>query len=258
MGARYFGWQKQKSHPSLHQAFNTALEKALYDTFNLEIEYNSLGASRTDARVNALGQRVKVKLIGHELNTESFIHTINHLLPYDMNVERIIQVDKELAVIAHASSKEYFYFFTHDQKKSSFLFPFVTYFNEDNLDFELMREGAELFLGTHNFKNYCYRPSNTKFVRTISRLDINIDVKFDTLGLSLQSHQIIIEADGFLKQMIRIIVGTLIDLGRGVCSLSDIKESLDVNSTKRLGFITPPHGLFLSKVKYIEKYSYLN
>ncbi len=258
VGARYFGWQKQSEHPSIHQAFNTALEKALYDTFSHEVEYKSLGASRTDARVNAFEQRVKVKLIGVELDCQKFSHKINELLPFDIKVENIIVVDKELAVIAHAMSKEYFYFFTHNKPKSPFLFPFVTYFDEENLDFDLMQEGTQLFLGSHNFKNYSYRPSNTNFVRTLKRCELKLDVEFDSHGLNISGHQLIIEGDGFLKQMIRIIMGTLIDLGRGQCSLEDIKESLQEDSTKRVGFITPPHGLYLNKIKYIDKYSFLN
>ena len=258
VGARFFGWQKQKDFPSIHDAFNTALEKALFDTFGKTVEYKSLGASRTDARVNAFGQRVKVKLVGHEIDPIEFKKVINELIPFDIHIIEIQPTVKQLAVIAHTKEKDYFYFFTDNSERSPFLFPYITYFNEPNLNRELMKEGAKLFIGTHYFKNYSYRPSNSIFERTIYRCELNFEQSFSKEGLNITSHQLYISGDGFLKQMVRIIMGTLIDLGRGNCTLKDIEESLQEGSTKRLGFISPPQGLFLNKVKYIDKFDIHN
>lgn len=258
VGARFFGWQKQRDFPSLHQAFNTALEKALFDTYHKEVPYKSIGASRTDARVNAFDQKVKVKIIGKKLDTEHFKKQVNSVIPYDIHIKDITETTRKMAVIAHAKNKEYLYFFTSNQERSPFLFPYVTYLDEPNLDYEIMKEGVKLFIGTHSFHNYTYRPNTSQMVRTIESLDLYFDYHFDEYGLNIKSHMLKIKGDGFLKQMVRIIMGTLISLGRGDCTLDDIKQSLDPKTRVKLGFIAPPHGLFLYKIYYLDEYSYLN
>ena len=258
VGARFFGWQKQKDFPSLHDAFNTALEKALFDTFEKEILYKSIGASRTDARVNAFDQKIKVKLIGAKIDLEKFKFAINQVIPFDLHVNSIVQTTKKMAVIADTKSKEYLYFFTSSLERSAFMFPLITYFDEPNLDFELMKEGAKLFIGTHSFHNYTYRPNASNLVRTIDNIELHFNHHFNEHKVSIHSHMLKISGDGFLKQMVRIIMGTLLSLGRGDCSLKDIQESLKTETRMKLGFIAPPQGLFLYKIRYIEEYSYID
>lgn len=250
-GIRYFGWQKQKQFKSVHDTFESALKDALPpDTI-----FHSIGASRTDARVHALGQVVRVNLTDLNLEPSELKQRLNSKLPFDIRVENVIRTHSYFKVIAFAKDKEYLYLFHNNRETSPWMFPYTVNFEEE-LDIQKMKEAAKLFIGEHDFKNYCYRGQNVKnSIRKVYECEIIENHQLDLVGQSIKSYALRIRGAGFLKQMVRIIMGALVQVGNGTIELSDIRSSLEnPQDERKLGFISPPHGLFLHFIKYPSKY----
>ena len=250
-GIRYFGWQKQKQFPSVHEAFETALKKALPE----ETVFHTIGSSRTDARVHALGQVVRVNLTDLDLEPNELKERINAKLPFDIQATQVIRTHSYFKVIAFTKDKEYLYLFENEAQTNPWMFPYTVNFEEE-LNIDLMKEAAKLFVGEHDFKNYCYRGehvSNT--IRKVYECELIENHEMKLGNQKITSFALRIRGAGFLKQMVRIIMGTLIQIGNGTISKEDIIESLEKpEQIKKLGFIAPPHGLFLNFIKYPKKY----
>ncbi len=249
IGARYFGWQKQSELKSVHSIFEKSLEKVLNEHTMKEVTFHSLGSSRTDARVNALGQRVKVKLVDFRMDASKLKAELNKALPLDIHVEAIEESTKEFKVIADAKSKEYFYLFTHGKESTPFNYPYITVFEEE-LDIMAMQEAARLFIGKYDFERFSYRHGSSNTVREVFDCTIVKDYHLDFGALKIITPALVIRGDGFVKQMVRIIMGTLVNVGLGKLSHDDIQSALNLQSDLRPGFIAPPHGLFLKEIKY--------
>lgn len=249
-GIRYFGWQKQKQFKSIHGEFEMALQKSVGE----EIQTHSIGASRTDARVHAFGQVVRVNLTDLDLSPEELMIRLNKELPFDIRVENIVRTHPHFKVMLYAIEKEYLYFFTNKPKTTPWMFPYLVNFEEE-LDLEKMKIAAEVFIGRHDFKNFAYRGNNVKdSYRKVYHCEIIENYNLDLGDTIIKGHCLRIRGNGFLKQMVRLIVGSLVQVGNGQIQISDIEESLKTDSDKKVGFIAPPHGLFLNKIKYPEKY----
>lgn len=249
IGARYFGWQKQSELKSVHSVFNNFLEKVLENHSDKQITYQTLGSSRTDARVNAIGQRVKVRLVDFHMEASTLKTELNKVLPLDIHVEAIEESTKEFKVIADAKSKEYFYLFSHGQESTPFNYPYITVFEEE-LDIEAMQEAAKLFVGQHDFERFSYRHGSTNTIREVFYSEIIKDYHLDFGALKINTPALVIRGEGFVKQMVRIIMGTLVNVGLGKLTLDDLQAALNLDSELRPGFIAPPHGLFLKEIKY--------
>lgn len=255
IGARYFGWQKQSEFKSIHAAFDLAVKKSLEllnQNKESEIIFHTIGCSRTDARVNALGQRVKLKLVNFDVNPETLKKLINKSLPSDIRIEKIKRVTKEFKVIADVYSKKYIYLFDYAKESTPFNYPYITIFEEE-LDLQAMKKACSLFIGHHNFKYFSYRHGSDNTTREVFNCEIVDDYKLDFGALKVSSPALIIEGTGFLKQMVRIIMGSLINIGQGKLSEAQIIDALALKGQTRPGFIVPAHGLFLKEISYNEK-----
>lgn len=122
---------------------------------------------------------------------------------------------------------------------------------DGDLDVDKMKEGALLFEGEHNFKNYCYKPNeNTQFTRNISRSVIRENNQHQSSFFPEKSWVFEVESSGFLRHQIRLMMGALIRLGQEQLSLQDIIKSLDENIDQRESLIVPSSGLTLNKVEF--------
>lgn len=247
-GSAYHGWQKQKQLPTLAQAFNEALSKCVPD----HVKTHALGASRTDARVHALSQVVKVTVHDFDLSPEDFQDLLNKHLPSDMRVLNVIRTHKFIRVIEWAQKKEYLYLF-HNQNEQAENCPYSVNFQEP-LDLEKMKQACQLFIGEYDFINFSYRGSTNNTVRKVFDCKIIDNHQLEFNGTTISSYALRIEGNGFLKQMVRLIVGALIKVGNGQITLEQLKESLETGSSTRVGFIAPAKGLVLYKISYPQKY----
>ena len=255
-GTNYCGWQVQNCRTS-HVAGSTAksiqeiIERAIQKILREKVRLISSG--RTDAGVHAFAQVANFKT-NSEIDTDKLQRALNGLLPDDIKVSKIEEADPSFHSRFSAKSKVYRYSILNRAYPSALLKNRV-YFYPYPLDIKLMRRETRCLLGKHDFKSFCASGGSTKdTVRTIKR----ISIKKLAYGLQLKAYSlkdaslvaIDIEADGFLYNMVRNIVGTLIEIGRGRFARGSLKKILQSKNRKFAGPTVPAYGLCLLEVKY--------
>jgi len=242
-GSSYFGWQVQKDEVTVQSKLQKALEEMAKSD-----NVRTLASSRTDRGVHATGQTVKISL-PFEIETDGLKKGLNSLLPEDIRVRTVENSNEAFHPISDAQWKEYRYRFTNLEQA------FVLQKNQiANISFELdiykMQQAAEAFVGEHDFCNYFVTGTEVNStVRTI--YDCRIDFVESNEPTLYPSHYVlVIKGSGFLKQMVRLIMGTLWNAGRGKVSVSDIQDSFTEKKQKKLGAVAPAEGLTLVKVSY--------
>ena len=245
LGFRYHGWQKQPQVKTIQHMLDRTLITVLgHDNFK------TLGASRTDAMVSANHHCCEI-FANEKIDPEYLQKSLNLNLPQDIKVSSIEEVDKDFKVINNAKVKEYLYFFCYGEKFHPFCAPFMCHVHEE-LDIPLMQKGAKIFEGQHNFKLYSHRANENKnFERTISQSQIEINDYFTGSFFPKESYVLKIKGEGFLRQQVRLMAGTLLKLGLGEITIEDITKSLDGEGDYPIGFIAPASGLVLNKTEFL-------
>ena len=232
-GSRYKGWQKLGKHElTIQEIVETTISKVL----NCPVEIH--GSGRTDAGVHARGQVADVKI--PFLLKESFRDEVNEKLPEDIRILEVIRVSGEFHARYNATAKEYRYYVDTKEKQSVFSRKYACHFPEE-LDMKAMRAAVAYLMGTHDFTSFTDDKTNKDKVRTI--YDIQILEKNRVL-------EFIYQGDGFLQHMIRILTGTLLEVGSGKKKPEDMETILESKERAKAGFMAPAKGLFLEKVDY--------
>src|SRR5690606_27435781 len=220
---------------------NSALEKIAKG------EVRTIGAGRTDTGVHALSQMAKVSM-ELEIDPLALTRGLNSLLPLDIRVLGCEISKEDFLPTTHARSKSYFYLFSNEQETNAFqkrLMANVSF----ELDFEMMRKACELFVGKHDFKDFQVVGSEVKTtIREIYRCELTGPHQDRLSGIFPTYYRLDVTGNGFLKQMIRLIVGCLWDIGRGRTAHEEHSQALKTATGKRLGKVAPPHGLYKSEV----------
>lgn len=233
-GTAYVGWQYQDNGPSIQDEIEKALQKAL-GTF-----VRVTGASRTDAGVHALGQRAHFDTCS-SIPPEKYPFVLNRYLPEDIRVTEARQVPEDFHARFQAVGKMYTYRI-HNAPHASAILRNCTAHMPVRLDEEAMRRCARPLIGTHDFIAFCAAGGQAKTsVRTIDFFDVQ---RQDT-EVTLRVH-----GNGFLYNMVRIIAGTLIDVGHGRLPADCIARALESKNRLDLGVTAPACGLELTKVEY--------
>lgn len=245
LGFRYFGWQKQlDSLLTVQGTLDKAIEK-----FHTGEKFKTLGASRTDAKVSAFGQVCKLT-IDVDYDPYFLLSKINENLPQDIRILEIERSTKDFLVINGTKMKEYYYFFSNAPISNAFSAPMIVNL-EEKLDIELMQKAARVFEGEHNFKNYVYKGNDDKqFVRTIHTCEILENKNFFQMAEASDSLLLRIKASGFMRHQVRIIMGTLFNVGLKKTTIENIKDSFNPEIKTKTGFISPAPGLFLKQIWY--------
>ena len=234
-GTRYKGWQVQKSTDMTIQG---KLQDVLSVMTGQDIEVT--GSGRTDAGVHAYGQVANFHLPDH-FSKEEVLDYLNHYLPMDIAVLNIAEVDERFHARFHAVSKTYMYRIHTSQIPNVFERKYM-YTYIEKLDVKAMRMAASHMLGTHDFAAFCGNKKMKKStVRTVT--DILIEELKDEIRISYTG-------DGFLQNMIRIMTGTLIEVGNGTKTPEEISIILDSKVRENAGYTVPAEGLILKEVKY--------
>jgi len=235
-GTLFNGWQSQKKEGI--RTIQETLESAFLCLFGTYTEV--LGASRTDTGVHALGQKALIK-------TESGIpvlripYAVNSLLPDDVRVIDAVEVQCGFHPRYDAKRKTYEYKIFNSKYKNPVLRNY-TEFVYKKLDIIKMREALSFFLGEHDFSAFRATGSGVKgSVRTI--YEASIEKEGDIISLK-------ITGNGFLYNMVRIIAGTLIDVGKGKLKPIEVKDIIKSKDRKRAGKTAGPNGLTLLDVSY--------
>lgn len=234
-GTRYDGWQKQENTEKTIQG---KLELLLSRIAGLPVQVH--GSGRTDAGVHAMGQ-VANFCMDTELSAEELRVLINSYLPTDILVTSLEPAPERFHSRLNAKRKTYVYRMAQPGYQNVFLRNYVT-FLEEPVDTGRMREAARLLLGEHDFKSFCSKKKIKK--STVRRIDsIVIEEKEGLITIRYTGN-------GFLYHMVRILTGTLTEVGAGKREPQEIPLILEKKDRQAAGFLMPPQGLFLEKVEY--------
>lgn len=247
LGFRYHGFQKQLDVKTVQHM----LDRTLITVLKTE-EFKTLGASRTDSMVSSLHHITQLATV-NEL-PPNFLQELNYNLPQDIRALKVESVEKSFNPISSRKMKEYHYYFSHGQKSHPFCAPFMTNLIDD-LDIELMQKGAKLFEGEHNFIQYCYRGNeNKQYIRQVFTSQIELNSEFSASFFPDISYRYLIRGEGFMRNQIRLMMGTLFKLGLHKLTLHQIQQSLlpGNDSLEPIGFIAPASGLMLADNQFIE------
>ena len=245
-GTAYVGWQRQLNGTSIQSSLEAVLAT---------IEGRSVvaaGAGRTDAGVHALGQVASIQL-SHQISPQALVRAVNARFPADI---RLVSVE-EMSVPFHArfdaTAKTYRYYLLNGAVMSPFACRYG-WFVGAPLDRERMMDAAQLFVGERDFAAFQATGGATRTtVRTLFGLTIRSALPepwFAGDGDGASITVIDVRGSGFLRHMVRVIVGTLVEVGRGRRSCADVADALRTGDRELAGQTAPPHGLFLMNVEY--------
>jgi len=232
-GTAYVGWQTQPNGLAIQQV----MEEALASLLGARVSLYSSG--RTDAGVHAKGMAASFTT-EKSLPLSAYTDGMNCLLPPDIAVVAAEEVAVDFNPRHHAKGKHYRYTLLTVLRRSP-LSRLSAWYLRDKLDLERMRQGASLFVGEHDFA--AFRTSGCAAKTTIRRID--------SLEISASGNFVYIDVtgSGFMRNMVRIMVGTLVEIGKGRKQPEDVKKYLTEPGAKA-GPTAPPHGLCLMEVYY--------
>lgn len=236
-GTRYNGWQKQgNTNNTIQGKIEEILSKQLNETIEI------CGSGRTDAGVHALGQVFHFHC-NQKLASASFLSAFNEHLPKDIRLLSLEECDRRFHARLNAVSKTYQYHIDTSVYGNLFCRN-TSHHIAAPLDLDAMKAAAVLLTGTHDFKSFCSNKRMKKSsVRTIFDIRIEPDEPSQMLNLTFTGN-------GFLYNMVRILTGTLIEIGLGIRNAEDIPAILEGCDRGLAGHTAPAKGLFLVEVRY--------
>jgi tRNA pseudouridine38-40 synthase len=238
-GTEYAGWQRQPGKRTLQETIEHAL-KAITGARTIVA-----GSGRTDAGVHALAQVASFDTAS-ALSPREFHKALNAHLPRDIAVTRAEEAPLDFHARKHATSKRYRYVIVNSRTHDVFRRGYSWHYCYGRLDAEAMHRAAQHWRGTHDFRAFETRwPQRSSSVRTV--LDAAV------FRLPAPDEKVIhfeVEADGFLYNMVRTMVGTLIEVGRGRQSETWPAEIVTTGDRRRAGMKVPAAGLFMVHVRY--------
>ena len=232
-GSRYKGWQKLGKHELTIQE---TVECAISDVLNCKVEI--FGSGRTDAGVHARGQVANMKL--PFLLKESFRDDVNKKLPEDVRLVEVTKVPGDFHARYSAVNKEYRYYVDLKEKPGVFLRKYTCHYPE-KLNLDAMKEAASYLIGIHDFSSFTDDKREIDKIRAVH--NITIEKNKGVL-------EFIYQGNGFLQHMVRIMTGTLLEVGIGEKMPKEIIDILEAKERAKAGFMAPAKGLFLEKVDY--------
>ena len=244
-GSSYHGWQVQNDVLTVQGILEERVQRLTKSPTKV------LGASRTDAGVHAFGQ-VACFAAETRHDTEVIHRALNAVLPSDIRILQVSESDISFNPRDDAVRKSYLYIISNERKSSVFLQRYTTLVKQ-KLDIHSMLQSSPVLLGEHDFASFMGAGSDIKnTVRTICSLTIEPLEHLEFMSFSLRGNfiRIRIEANGFLRHMVRNIVGTLIRIGRGIMSPEAMKDILESKDRQLAGETAPPNGLFLERIVY--------
>lgn len=233
-GSAYSGWQKQPGKQTVQGEIEKAIEKVVSEPCEI------FASGRTDAGVHALGQTAHFDLV-LPIPVSKIANILNNLLPNDIAILKAQVVPNDFHARFSIQKKCYMYRVYNCEEKDVFLANATAWVSYP-LQIDAMRQAAKLLCGTHDFHGFCAAAAVTNdYHRTI--YDIRIQKKKSEVIFE-------VEGSGFLYNMVRILVGTMVDVGRGKLSLESVQKALDTGERSYAGITMPASGLYLKKTYY--------
>lgn len=233
-GTNYHGWQSQKNAPTVQDALEAALSQILSCKTRL------IGSGRTDKGVHALGQVANFKTDSN-LSLSALLRGSNSLLPADISIKEIEEVADDFHARFSAKSRIYEYHIWNFSHRSPFHRNYSWWIRE-NLEVELMQNAALHLIGQHDFSSF----------QGAGHKEVSPEREVMKVGFRREGGELIffIQANAFLRHMVRNIVGTLVEVGREKISPNDFFALLIARDRRQLGITAPGKGLFLKRICY--------
>jgi len=249
-GTAYHGWQEQQNAVTVQGTLLAAIRNVMSDASSVQ------GVSRTDAGVHAILYTANF-CTEKVIPIENITKALNSNLPLDIRVLNAEIVDDEFHAQFDCINKTYIYRISNSEIQCPFDKNYTWHFPY-KLDFDKMQEAAKFIIGTKDFSAFCASGEEREDrVRTVNSLDISMSRHSELDSESQIAGQarndiitIEINADGFLYNMVRIIVGTLIEVGNGRILVDEIQGIIEGKDRTKAGMTAPPHGLFLKEAFY--------
>lgn len=235
-GSQYSGYQKQKDKRTIQGTLEDALTK-----INSDKNVKVVASGRTDAGVHALKQTAHFDL-NKEIKKDLLQNALNKLLPPDIYIKTVSKVDSNFHARFNVIKKEYIYKINigeYNPIEKNYIYQY-----NKLLNIEEMHKAAKKFEGTHDFRAFTKVENEKDFVRTIFNTYITLDNDIITIGFI---------GNGFLRYMVRNIVGFLIEVGCGKRTVEEVEDIITSRDRRQAGIIAPPEGLYLKNVIYDEK-----
>jgi tRNA pseudouridine38-40 synthase len=234
-GSAYCGWQRQENGTSIQQLLEEAIKLITGQKVSV------IGSGRTDAGVHALNQVGSFKC-STKLTVNKIFMGMNSVLPPDIVVRELEEVSDDFNALRDAKSKVYVYKICNQRLRPALGRNYFWHIHYP-LDIGKMKKAAKYLIGTHEFSCFCATGTDVKDrVRTI----VYVEIKTCDDGII----EIKVESHGFLKYMVRNIIGTLVEVGRGKREPEEMKTIIESQNRNIAGVTAPAYGLFLMEVKY--------
>ena len=234
-GKNLHGWQIQDNALTVQEVFQDALYQIIHERPDIK------GCSRTDSGVHANMYCVSMK-IEHPITNDHLMMAMNRYLPYDVSVTAVQDVPDDFHARYSCTGKEYVYKVWNSRVRNPFLHEMALHYRYA-MDIEALNREAQAFVGTHDFTSFCTLDKREKgdFTRTVKYFKVERDGDLVTFTVA---------ADGFLYNMVRIMVGTLLAMNNGRIPFGTLGEIIKAENRKSAGPTAPACGLYLNKVFY--------
>lgn len=233
-GSAYHGWQVQKNALTVQEVFQNAVEKVFLSRLDVK------GCSRTDTGVHANMYCVSLKT-DMDITPYGIIMALNSNLPRDIAVVDCREVDDDFHPRYSCKSKEYIYKIYNGRIRNPFDADYALHYNRP-IDAEYLNREAQAFVGKYDYSGFCSANSDVE--------DTVRDVKSFSVWREGNYVYFKVEADGFLYNMVRIMVGTLLFVNEGKIKEGELKDVILSKDRKRAGKTASPNGLYLNKINY--------
>ncbi len=231
-GTDFNGWQYQPHHRSVQGELQRAVKQITSEEVTVE------GAGRTDTGVHARGQVGNFKL-EKTIELSDLMKGLNAVLPDDVRIWNIEEADMNFHARFSAKERRYRYFLVHQPLAIGRQYH---WFYPHKLDFEQMQKSCAIFVGQKNFRSFCLSQAEVNHYIC----DVRKAVWYEKDHVKIFE----IHANRFLHNMVRTLVGTMVNLGRGKITQDGVMEILEKEDRRAAGFAAPPQGLFLEEVVY--------
>jgi len=233
-GTNYHGYQIQDNAITIQEVVQRHISKVLNEPVSI------IGCSRTDTGVHANGYVFNVHT-NSLINTKGLIRGVNGLLPSDISFLECEEVDENFHSRFDCKYKEYVYLIHNSESKNPFAEDLQFHYRRP-MNIDLMREASKHYIGTHDFRSFsACKDDYLDTIRTI--YDFNIEIYGNLI-------KILVKGNGFLYNMVRILVGTLLDVNEGYISPNQIPDIINSKNRLKAGRTAMSHGLYLNKVYY--------
>ena len=234
-GKSYHGWQIQENALTVQEVFQKALWEIIHERPDIK------GCSRTDSGVHANMYCISMKT-EHPIAADRLMMALNRYLPLDVAVKEIREVEEDFHARYSCKGKEYVYKLWNSRVRDPFGDGLMLHYRYE-LDTKALDREAQAFVGMHDFTSFCTLDRREKgdFTRTVKYFRVERQGELVTFTVA---------ADGFLYNMVRIMVGTLLAMAQGRIPYGSLKDIIEAENRKCAGPTAPPQGLYLNRVFY--------